>query len=45
VSALAGICDTVGGRRVAFAFLMNRANVWWAHVRQDRMTIALARLR
>ena len=26
VSALAGFCDTTGGERVAFAFLMNR--VW-----------------
>ena len=24
VSALAGYCDTAGGERVAFAFLMNR---------------------
>jgi D-alanyl-D-alanine carboxypeptidase/D-alanyl-D-alanine-endopeptidase (penicillin-binding protein 4) len=45
VSALAGYCDTRGGRRVAFAFLMNRINVNWAHIRQDRMTAALARLR
>jgi D-alanyl-D-alanine carboxypeptidase/D-alanyl-D-alanine-endopeptidase (penicillin-binding protein 4) len=43
VSALAGICDTTRGRRVAFAFLMNRVSVYWAHVRQDRMTAALAR--
>jgi D-alanyl-D-alanine carboxypeptidase/D-alanyl-D-alanine-endopeptidase (penicillin-binding protein 4) len=45
VSSLAGICDTTGGRRVAFAFLMNRAGVYWAHVHQDRMTNALATLR
>ena len=43
VSALAGICDTTKGRRVAFAFLMNRTSVYWAHVRQDRMTAILAR--
>jgi D-alanyl-D-alanine carboxypeptidase/D-alanyl-D-alanine-endopeptidase (penicillin-binding protein 4) len=43
VSALAGYCDTIAGRRVAFAFLMNRINVDWAHTRQDRMTTALAR--
>jgi serine-type D-Ala-D-Ala carboxypeptidase/endopeptidase (penicillin-binding protein 4) len=43
VSALAGYCDTRAGRRVGFAFLMNRINVYWAHVRQDRMTSALAR--
>jgi D-alanyl-D-alanine carboxypeptidase/D-alanyl-D-alanine-endopeptidase (penicillin-binding protein 4) len=43
VSALAGICDTTTGRRLAFAFLMNATSVYWAHVRQDRMTAALAR--
>ena len=43
VSALAGFCDTTGGERVAFAFLMN--GVWPASARalQDRMTVALAR--
>ena len=43
VSALAGFCDTTGGERVAFAFLMN--GVWpaSARARQDRMTVALAR--
>jgi D-alanyl-D-alanine carboxypeptidase/D-alanyl-D-alanine-endopeptidase (penicillin-binding protein 4) len=45
VSALAGYCDTTSGRRVAFAFLMNGVSVYSAHVRQDRMTAALARLR
>ena len=41
--ALAGFCDTTGGERVAFAFLMN--GVWPASARvlQDRMTVALAR--
>jgi serine-type D-Ala-D-Ala carboxypeptidase/endopeptidase (penicillin-binding protein 4) len=43
VSALAGFCDTRAGRRVAFGFLMNRVNVYWAHIHQDRMTAALAR--
>jgi D-alanyl-D-alanine carboxypeptidase/D-alanyl-D-alanine-endopeptidase (penicillin-binding protein 4) len=43
VSALAGYCETVSGRRVAFAFLMNRIDPTWAHKRQDRMTTALAR--
>jgi D-alanyl-D-alanine carboxypeptidase/D-alanyl-D-alanine-endopeptidase (penicillin-binding protein 4) len=43
VSALAGFCDTRGGRRVAFALLMNRVNVYSAHIHQDRMTAALAR--
>jgi D-alanyl-D-alanine carboxypeptidase/D-alanyl-D-alanine-endopeptidase (penicillin-binding protein 4) len=43
VSALAGFCDTTGGERIAFAFLMN--GVWPASARgrQDRMTVALAR--
>jgi D-alanyl-D-alanine carboxypeptidase/D-alanyl-D-alanine-endopeptidase (penicillin-binding protein 4) len=43
VSALAGFCDTIGGERIAFAFLMN--GVWPASARtlQDRMTVALAR--
>jgi D-alanyl-D-alanine carboxypeptidase/D-alanyl-D-alanine-endopeptidase (penicillin-binding protein 4) len=43
VSTLAGFCDTKGGERVAFAFMMNR--VWPASARrlQDRMTAALAR--
>jgi D-alanyl-D-alanine carboxypeptidase/D-alanyl-D-alanine-endopeptidase (penicillin-binding protein 4) len=43
VSALAGYCETVAGRRVAFAILMNRININWAHTRQDRMTATLAR--
>ncbi len=43
VSALAGYCETTGGRRVAFAFLMNATSPYWARVRQDRMTAALAR--
>jgi D-alanyl-D-alanine carboxypeptidase/D-alanyl-D-alanine-endopeptidase (penicillin-binding protein 4) len=43
VSALAGWCDTVRGRRVAFAFLMNRVGISAAHWHQDRMTVALAR--
>jgi serine-type D-Ala-D-Ala carboxypeptidase/endopeptidase (penicillin-binding protein 4) len=43
VSALAGYCDSRRGRRVAFAFLMNRANITSAHTHQDRMTSALAR--
>jgi serine-type D-Ala-D-Ala carboxypeptidase/endopeptidase (penicillin-binding protein 4) len=43
VSALAGFCDTAGGERVAFAFLMNRVNPAGARVLQDRMTVALAR--
>jgi D-alanyl-D-alanine carboxypeptidase/D-alanyl-D-alanine-endopeptidase (penicillin-binding protein 4) len=43
VSALAGYCDTLGGHRVAFAFLMNRVSTFWARVHQDRMTVALSR--
>jgi len=43
VSALAGYCTTSNGRKIAFAYLMNR--VWPAPARalQDRMTAALAR--
>ena len=43
VSALAGYCETRGGGRVAFAFLMN--NVWPSGAKrlQDRMAAALAR--
>jgi D-alanyl-D-alanine carboxypeptidase/D-alanyl-D-alanine-endopeptidase (penicillin-binding protein 4) len=43
VSALAGYCTTVGGERVAFAFLMNGVYPSSARVVQDRMTVALAR--
>ena len=43
VSALAGYCDTRGGGRVAFAFLMNYVYPWTARRIQDRMTTALAR--
>jgi D-alanyl-D-alanine carboxypeptidase/D-alanyl-D-alanine-endopeptidase (penicillin-binding protein 4) len=43
VSALAGFCETRGGRRVAFAFLMNGVYTPAAQDRQDRMTAALAR--
>jgi D-alanyl-D-alanine carboxypeptidase/D-alanyl-D-alanine-endopeptidase (penicillin-binding protein 4) len=43
VSALAGYCDTRGGDRVAFAFLMNYVYPWTARRIQDRMTAALAR--
>ena len=43
VSALAGFCNTTGGERVAFAFLMNRVYPSGARALQDRMTVALAR--
>ena len=44
VSALVGLLhDATGGERVAFAFLMNRIQPWYAHGLQDRMTVALAR--
>jgi len=45
VSALAGYCTTVGGRTVAFAFLMNYVSPYGARVLQDRMAVALARYR
>jgi D-alanyl-D-alanine carboxypeptidase/D-alanyl-D-alanine-endopeptidase (penicillin-binding protein 4) len=43
VSSLAGYCTTLGGDRVAFAFLMNYVYPLAAHVLQDKMTVALAR--
>jgi len=43
VSALAGYCDTRGGARVAFAFLMNGTSPSRARRLQDRMTTVLAR--
>lgn len=43
VSALAGFCNTLGGERVAFAFLMNGVYPASARAVQDRMTVALAR--
>jgi serine-type D-Ala-D-Ala carboxypeptidase/endopeptidase (penicillin-binding protein 4) len=43
VSTLAGYCDSAGGDRIAFAFLMNRVHPAGAHVLQDKMTVALAR--
>jgi D-alanyl-D-alanine carboxypeptidase/D-alanyl-D-alanine-endopeptidase (penicillin-binding protein 4) len=43
VSALAGFCNTTGGERVAFAFLMNRVYPSSARALQDKMTVALAR--
>jgi serine-type D-Ala-D-Ala carboxypeptidase/endopeptidase (penicillin-binding protein 4) len=43
VSSLAGYCTTVGGHRLAFAFLMNYVYPLGAHVLQDKMTVALAR--
>ena len=43
VSALAGYCQSTAGARVAFAFLMNRVNIYGARALQDRMAAALAR--
>lgn len=43
VSNLAGYCESVGGRRIAFAILMNRVNIYGARRLQDRMLSALAR--
>jgi D-alanyl-D-alanine carboxypeptidase/D-alanyl-D-alanine-endopeptidase (penicillin-binding protein 4) len=42
VSALAGVCTTTGGRRVAFAMMMSTRNTSRARRVQDRMTAALA---
>lgn len=43
VSNLAGVCSTAGGRRVAFAWLMNGVSPYGARAIQDRMTALLAR--
>ena len=43
VSNLAGVCSTAGGRRVAFAWLMNGVSPYGARLIQDRMTALLAR--
>jgi D-alanyl-D-alanine carboxypeptidase/D-alanyl-D-alanine-endopeptidase (penicillin-binding protein 4) len=45
VSALSGYCKTRGGRTLVFSLLMNRANIYTAHVVQDRIANALARWR
>ena len=42
VSALAGYCQTTGGRTVAFAMLMSTVFITRAHGIQDRMTKAIA---
>jgi D-alanyl-D-alanine carboxypeptidase/D-alanyl-D-alanine-endopeptidase (penicillin-binding protein 4) len=42
VSALAGYCETTGGRTVAFAMLMSTVFITRAHGIQDRMTRAIA---
>jgi D-alanyl-D-alanine carboxypeptidase/D-alanyl-D-alanine-endopeptidase (penicillin-binding protein 4) len=44
VSNLAGICTTADGKQVAFAILMNDVNPSAAHVLQDRMVAAIARV-
>ena len=44
VSALAGYCRTAGGREVVFAFMTNRVSTFNAKAREDRMTVAIARL-
>ena len=43
VSSLAGICQAAGGHAIAFAMIMNRANVTRAHGVQDRIATAIAR--
>jgi D-alanyl-D-alanine carboxypeptidase/D-alanyl-D-alanine-endopeptidase (penicillin-binding protein 4) len=44
VSALAGYCQTAGGRNIVFAFMSNRVNTFNAKAREDRMTAAITRL-
>lgn len=41
-SALAGICQTTGGRTVGFAIMMSTRHTARAHRLQDRMTAAIA---
>lgn len=43
VSNWAGVCTTTGGRKVAFAWLMQGVPTYGAHRIQDRMTAVLAR--
>lgn len=43
VSALAGYCETRGGRDVAFVFLENRVNTYRAKKLEDRMVARIAR--
>ena len=44
VSALAGYCRTANGRDLGFALMFNRANTLAAKAREDRITVAIARL-
>ena len=44
VSALAGYCRTADGRDIGFALMFNKANVPTAKAREDRITVAIARL-
>jgi serine-type D-Ala-D-Ala carboxypeptidase/endopeptidase (penicillin-binding protein 4) len=43
VSTLAGLCQAAGGHTIAFAMMMNGANIARAHRAQDRMTATIAR--
>lgn len=45
VSALAGYCESAGGRTIAFALLMNAVSIARAHVAQDRIAAILASFR
>ena len=44
VSALAGYCRTADGRDLGFALMFNKANTAAAKAREDRITVAIARL-
>jgi D-alanyl-D-alanine carboxypeptidase/D-alanyl-D-alanine-endopeptidase (penicillin-binding protein 4) len=44
VSALAGYCRTADGRDIGFALMFNKANIHAAKARENRITVAIARL-
>ena len=43
VSALSGYCTAPGGRVLAFSILMNRVDIYSAHLAQDKMAALIAR--
>lgn len=45
VSALSGYCSAPGDRTLAFSILMNKVDIYRAHVAQDRMAALISRYR